>query len=146
MSLLKKLAQRFYGKSFDVRDLEIAFHKKANLHGTHGLLVASHRDQRLENFPVRFVFIGMSEPPALTPAVMDYIWDEAKSQGYIPHKLQAYGFVLDTTSGVDTHDLVGDNLFAGRGTDALPEATQAIAKASASTAMLVQPERVTQAH
>jgi hypothetical protein len=135
MSLFKKLAQRIWGKSFDVRELEIAFHKKANLHGTHGLLMASHRDQRLDNFPVRFVFIGMSEPPAMTPSVIDYIWDEAKAQGYIPHKLQAYGFVLDTTSDVSTHDLADGNNFAGRATDALPEATQAIAKASTAASM-----------
>jgi hypothetical protein len=132
MSLLRNLAKRIYGKSFDVRDLEIAFHKKANLHGTHGLLVASHRDFKLENFPVRFVFVGMSEPPAMTPAVIDFIWEEAKSQGYIPHKLLSYGFVLETTSGITTGDLASEERFAGRATDVAPAATQAIAQATAA--------------
>lgn len=97
MSFARNLVRRMFGQSIEVLGLEIAFHKKANLYGTHGILMASHRDQKLDNYQVRFCFVGLSEAPAMTPVIMNYIWEEAKAQGYIPHKLLSYGHVLETT-------------------------------------------------
>lgn len=106
MSIARTIARRVFGKSIQVNDLKIAFHKEANLYGTHGLLTASHVDQGLKNVPVRFVFVGMSEPPAMTPVIVDYIWEEAKAQGYVPHALSAYGLVLATHTGLAPRDLI----------------------------------------
>jgi len=81
-------------------DMEIRFHKDANRFGEHGTLVASHVAQKIDNKPVRFVFVGMTTPPKLTLEIHHYIWEQAKAQGYIPHDLQTYGKeceVVDTS-------------------------------------------------
>lgn len=106
MSLARTLARKVFGRSIEVNDLQIAFHKEANLYGTHGLLLASHVDQGLKNVPVRFVFVGLSEAPPLTPVIMSYVWEEAKAQGYVPHALSAYGLVLETHTGLKPRDLI----------------------------------------
>jgi hypothetical protein len=114
-----------FGQSIEVLGLEIAFHKQANLYGTHGVLVASHRDQKLANHPVRFVFVGLSEAPPLTPIIMNYIWEEARAQGYVPLKLMSYGHILETHSDPKIVPKVGS----------VPEAILAIAEREAHAVM-----------
>lgn len=106
MSYLRNVARTLFGRSIEVLDLKVAFHKEANLYGTHGHLIATHLEQRLKNAPVRFVFIGMSEPPAMTPRILEYIWEEARAQGYIPHTLASYGEVLATHAEATSDDIV----------------------------------------
>jgi hypothetical protein len=126
MSIARNLARRLFGQSIEVIGLELVFHKKANLYGTHGIITASHRDQKLDNYPVRFCFVGLSEAPPMTPVIMNYIWEEAKAQGYTPFKLQSYGHVLETTPSMDKHvPQIG----------AVPEAISAIAQVEAAAAM-----------
>lgn len=103
MSVARSIARRIFGRSIEVIDLEIAFHKEANPYGSHGTLIATHVGQGLKNAPVRFVFIGMSEPPALTPRIAEYIWEEARAQGYMPSAIQTYGSVLETSKSLTTH-------------------------------------------
>lgn len=97
MKLIHKILAAIFGKSYQVIDLKLAFHKDANLYGHHGYLLASHRAQKLEDTAIRFVFIGLTHPPVMTPRIMEYVWEEARSQGYIPHALVSYGNVLQTT-------------------------------------------------
>lgn len=72
-------------------DLEIRFHKEANVYGEHGKIVVSHVKQGLREVAVRFVFVGITTPPKLDLRMFTYIWEEARNQGYIPHDLKIYG-------------------------------------------------------
>lgn len=98
MSFIRNLARKYLGKSFEINDLVIAFHKEANLYGTHGHLRATHIDQNIKDAPVRFVFIGMTRPPELTPTILTYIWEEARAKGYVPHGIHSYGHAIDLKS------------------------------------------------
>ena len=95
MKSIGKLIAAMFGYNADrvnpFDDMEVRFHKDANRFGEHGTLVASHVGQRIDNKPVRFVFVGMTTPPKLTLEIHHYIWEQAKAQGYIPHDLQTYG-------------------------------------------------------
>lgn len=71
--------------------LEIAFYKEASHFGEHGQLEVSSRRERLKHQTVAFAFKSMSELPDLTPELMVFIWEEAKAQGYVAHKLISYG-------------------------------------------------------
>ena len=105
MSFLRNLATAFYGKSIEVVDLKMAFHKEANNYGTHGVLIADHIDQKLENYPVRFAFIGASKPPPMTPRVVSHIWEEARAQGYLPQCIEHYGSAIEI-SAKDNEDVL----------------------------------------
>jgi hypothetical protein len=106
MSIARAIARRLFGRSIEVLDLEIVFHKAANHFGSHGIITASHKDLGLANEPVRFVFIGMTTPPALTPRVLEYIWEEARAQGFLPTAVESYGHVLTTHVGLPPRALV----------------------------------------
>lgn len=86
-------------------DLEIRFHKDANHFGEHGQLNVTHVKQNLKGVPVRFVFVGVSEAPKMDLALMNYIWEEAKYQGYIPHHLVCYGINNDLIVGTAAEEL-----------------------------------------
>lgn len=81
----------FFKRKQQILELEIKFHKDTNLFGEHGAIVVSHVRQRLANVSVKFVFVGVSTPPKLTPSLLLYIWEEAKAQGYVPHHIDSYG-------------------------------------------------------
>lgn len=108
MSIARDLARLMFGRSIEIIDLKIAFYKDANLYGTHGHLTASHFDKGLKNCAVRFVFIGLSDPPAMTPRIAEYIWEEAKAQGYIPTAISSYGSVLETHSNLPPRALISN--------------------------------------
>jgi hypothetical protein len=138
MSVARAIARRLFGRSIEVLDLEIAFHKEANHYGTHGVIIASHKDHGLKNQPVRFVFIGMTEPPAMTPRIIEYVWEEARAQGFVPSAIQAYGHVLHTHSGLPARALIStaqrqlEDERSNRNSNALETTLQAIAGAAAS--------------
>ena len=46
--------------------------------------------------PVAFVFVGMAKPPKLDLAIVAYVWEQAKVQGYIPHHIEVYGYDHDS--------------------------------------------------
>ena len=81
---LKKKKQTF-------NDLELRFHKEANVFGEHGTINVTHVKHGLVETTVRFVIVGMTTPPQLTKDVFNLIWEEAKNQGYIPHHFVTYG-------------------------------------------------------
>ena len=54
----------------DYNEIDIRFYKACNNDGQHGMVVVSHRVQRLDHVAVPFLFPGMSEPPALTARVL----------------------------------------------------------------------------
>lgn len=106
MTFFRNLAKQLFGTSFETIDLKIAFHKEANVYGTHGVLRASNIELGLENANVRFVFVGMSTPPPMTPRIFQYLWEEAKAQGFLPQELTKYGNVLITDTSMTSKFLV----------------------------------------
>lgn len=106
MNIIHTALKAMFGKSWEVTDLQLAFHKEANLHGEHGLILASHRKYQIDGEAVRFVFVGLSSPPPMTPRILEYIWEEARAQGFIPHALITYGNVLKTNDELEPQQLV----------------------------------------
>lgn len=135
MSIILKALLKVFGKKQQILEVEIKFHKEANLYGRHGTIKASHKEQKLEGYPVRFVFKGLSTPPALTPNVLQYIWEEAKAQGYNPEEMLSYGEVLPTHNELDHNDVVSqerkdaENRFHDSVSDRMPARTQQLAQA-----------------
>jgi hypothetical protein len=106
MSVFRNLAKKLFGKSIEVIDLDVRFHKEANHFGHHGTLRASHVAQNLKDHEVRFVFVGVSTPPPMTPLIVDHIWEEAKAQGYVPHAILTYGEVLPISDLYALNDIM----------------------------------------
>lgn len=77
----------FGRKQAKIDGLKMAFYTDAAEHGWHGKILVTSRRRGLERVVVNFVFIGMTEPPALTPALMEHIWTEAKAQGFVPFEI-----------------------------------------------------------
>jgi hypothetical protein len=77
----------FGRKQAKIDGLKMAFYTDAAEHGWHGKILVTSRRRGLERTVVNFVFIGMTEPPALTPALMEHIWTEAKAQGFVPFEI-----------------------------------------------------------
>lgn len=104
MSVLRRIINKLTGRKSTIQ-LEIKFHKEATPYGSHGRIEVSSKERNLKNANILFVFVGVSSPPALTPEVMNYIWEEAKAQGFTPHSLLVYGRVL-TTDAVNAHQFL----------------------------------------
>lgn len=100
MSILSRIFGR--RKSF-IEGLTVMFYKDAIYHGEHGEIRVSHKKFNLDEEVVSFVFVGMSTPPHLDVALMSFIWEEAKAQGYIPHNLVSYGRDSDVVKYPERH-------------------------------------------
>lgn len=77
----------FGRKQAKIDGLKMAFYTDAAAEGSHGKILVSSRRRGLDHVPVNFVFIGMVQPPALTPTLMEHIWTEAKAQGFVPFEI-----------------------------------------------------------
>lgn len=95
MNFIAKLLGR-NKNAFD--KLELRFHKQANVYGEHGTINVTHVKQGLVETSVRFVFIGVTTPPKMDRNTVNYIWEEALAQGYIPHFIESYGNQNEITS------------------------------------------------
>ncbi len=75
--------------------LDVKFHIEANYHGEHGKIKVTNRKLELVEQTVAFVFPGVTTPPPMTLGLIQYIWDAAALQGYIPHEIIEYGRAND---------------------------------------------------
>jgi hypothetical protein len=91
-----------------INDLEIRFHKDANVFGEHGTINVTHVRQGLVENTVRFVIVGLTTPPNLSKEVFNLIWEAAKAQGYIPHHIVTYGRDNDIVSRFPIRDFAAD--------------------------------------
>lgn len=91
----RSLLNTLIGRRSSPVNLQLAFYKEAAIHGMHGSINVSHRGFNLNGKPVRFVFVGVHTPPAVTPELLTYIFEEAKVQGFIPHHIELYGLLND---------------------------------------------------
>lgn len=71
----------------------VRFWREAAAHGNHGTIVVNSRANGLKDAEVRFAFEGMTHPPKLTPQVLEYIWDQAAEQSFVPQYIASYANV-----------------------------------------------------
>lgn len=91
----------------NILDVHIAFFKEANSHGGHhGRITLTSPSRGLRAAEVGFVFVGLTNPPAISPMVVQYIWDKAKEQNYIPHHIVHYGTTLRTSDGLPVNTII----------------------------------------
>jgi hypothetical protein len=97
---LKQILDILFAPRKRLGEVEIKFHTEANYFGEHGTICVTHVKKGLVETSVRFVFAGVTTPPKMDLATFSRIWEEAKTQGYIPHHIETYGRVneiIDTT-------------------------------------------------
>lgn len=69
----------------------VKFFREAAHFGEHGRLVVSSIKHGLQAHSVALVFVGKVEAPELDLNTIQYIWDQALEQGYVPHYIEQYG-------------------------------------------------------
>ncbi|SAK83614.1 hypothetical protein AWB81_04224 [Caballeronia arationis] len=92
MSIIDRLmnrAPRF--ERNELNEIDVRFHKEANHHTIHGYLIVTHRQLGVREGAVAFSFPNFSDAPDLDLRLMLDLFEAAKSQGFIPHRLAAYG-------------------------------------------------------
>lgn len=60
--------------------------------GHHGTIVATNRSKGMVNAMVRYSFIGMEVPPALSREIFNHIVDEASRNGWEFHHLRNHNY------------------------------------------------------
>lgn len=88
MSLIQKLLGQAPAR---INRLDVKFGTDANYFGEHGKIVVTNKKLGLEEATVPFVFVGLTTPLPMDPDTMNYIWDQAEQQGYIPIRITQYG-------------------------------------------------------
>ena len=83
MNLFSRIYKALFGNPNPLAELKVVFHKETNKYGTHGTINVSSMEQGLKDVNVRFLFMGMTRPPEMTPAIIYHLWHQAESQGYI---------------------------------------------------------------
>lgn len=101
----------FNRKTKKNNDPKIAFYLQAIHHGEHGILNATSKKHDFQDKDISFAIIGISNPPPITPDILEMIWTEAKEQGFIPHYIVRYdgGKGIGEVLGRSTQEA---NLFA----------------------------------
>lgn len=114
MTLFSHNWLRIFGMAKDnTHEIEIRFYKEAAPFPEVGLIEVSHRKHKLDHKVVRMAFVGLSKPPAVTPALMARIWNAALEQGYVPHQLVSYGAMIDNTTPEIRFDKTIHDIFSG---------------------------------
>lgn len=107
MTIFQRFAKAFFDLAFaraknTADDVEIKFHIAANLFADHGSINVTNHRFNLDRQDVRFSFAGLTSPPAMTPKLLQDIWDAALLQGYVPHYLSGFGKVEIVPVTIDT--------------------------------------------
>jgi len=76
---------------------KVFFYHDAAYHGDHGTIFVSSRGRGLVDVPVKFVFAGLSNPPKLDLQTMQYIWEQALEQGFVPQHIVTYKGSMELT-------------------------------------------------
>ncbi|WP_144106588.1 hypothetical protein [Paraburkholderia sp. BCC1886] len=97
------IIERIFGQAEEVKrtslnEIDVRFHKEAFLHTVHGYLVVTNRQLGIKEAPVAFAFPNYSKAPVLDQRLIVDLWEAAKAQGYIPHRLDSYGAIKPMAS------------------------------------------------
>ena len=96
-----------------LKRLRVLFHREARGLRSHGAMAVSHADYGLDNEVIRFNFLGLSVPPALTIEVMRHLIEELETQGYVFHQLVSYGTVIYPNPTASVTDLIQEQAARG---------------------------------
>lgn len=91
MNFINKILTMIFGRPHISTELKICFHKDAIYFGEHGTINVTNKKLGLVEQNVVFVFVGVTTPPVLDLTTYIRVWEEAKTQGYIPHHIVQYG-------------------------------------------------------
>jgi hypothetical protein len=96
---MNRIIEKLSGKKNKI-NLPVKFHTDAFDLPEHGTIYVNNKTKRLSNEPVRFSFVGAAVPPKLDQNVFNYIWTQAKKQGYEPIHLRTYATVYPASMNV----------------------------------------------
>lgn len=74
---------------------EIRFYKEAARHGEHGTLLVDSPKHGIRDTVISFVFVGEPMPPAISPMLLEYIWQEGLIHGFVVKELRTYGVLKE---------------------------------------------------
>lgn len=100
----------FRKKKSHISNLEIAFHTESIDYGTHGYITANNKQLGI-NKPclVRFVFVGLPTPPALTEETIKFIFDQARNKGFGVVNLASYGLTVRSKQPRDLSSVISED-------------------------------------
>ena len=71
----------------------VVFDDDTVYHGEHGRVIVTHKNKKYVGREISFAFIGALKVPTLTLEVVQQIYAEAKSQGYVVHEIVKYATI-----------------------------------------------------
>lgn len=80
----------FRRKTINPLNINVLFYKDSIYSQRHGTILVSSRKHGIKNKVVEFSILGTNSAPALTPGLMDFIFEEARKAGYVPKSLITY--------------------------------------------------------
>lgn len=80
----------FRRKTINPLNINVLFYKDSIYSQRHGTILVTSRKHGIKNKVVEFSILGTNNSPALTPGLMDFIFEEARKAGYIPKSLITY--------------------------------------------------------
>ena len=100
----------FRKKKANASNLEVSFHTENVDYGTHGYITANNKQLGI-NKPclVRFVFVGLPTPPALTEETIKLIFDQARNKGFGVVNLASYGLTVRSKQPRDLSSVISED-------------------------------------
>lgn len=86
---------------------QVVFYKEASEYAEHFRLRVTNRTLKISDVVVPGAFVGMTKPPRLDVETLNYIFETARAQGYVPHHLEAYQLVDVTVPPLTQENLSG---------------------------------------
>lgn len=80
----------FRRKTINPLNINVLFYKDSIYSQRHGTILVTSRKHGIKNKVVEFSILGTNTAPALTPGLMDFIFEEARKAGYTPKSLITY--------------------------------------------------------
>lgn len=109
MSIANVLSSFFSAKVQPGMRPQVVFYKEAAEYAEHFRLRVTNRTLKISDVVVPGAFVGMTQPPRLDVETLNYIFETARAQGYVPHHLEAYQLV-DVVSPVAPPVVTQENL------------------------------------
>lgn len=93
MSIANVLSSFFSAKVQPGMRPQVVFYKEAAEYAEHFRLRVTNRTLKIHDIVVAGAFVGMTQPPRLDVETLNYIFEAARAQGYVPYHLEAYQMV-----------------------------------------------------
>ena len=102
--IIWRFCQRVFGSPIVTEQApRVVFYKEATPYGEHGKLVVDSPKYGLIGVSISFFVVGNKLPPRLTKGLIDSIWDQAETAGFVPDYIERYGSVLFAPAAMYTN-------------------------------------------